>query len=177
VRAIVYDEEEVILAKVPYQNGGFKMTLPATVDASLLYSMSDEEDAPEGIIFSDPNVRACAVDCFGAYKNEEYFDDLIQISVNILTFSMTQSMYMYADRDVTITGTVEDEEEGMTVTYSVNMKKGWNVVYMSMNFMTDTITLTTTPPIVLPEWWFEEDFYNSMGWAPAKAPKIFQINH
>jgi len=171
VRAMSYGDEDVfVLAKAPYQNGGFKITLPGKVDEKLLFPMDD--DAPEGITISDRNVKICTAESFEAYKNGEHFDDLIQVAINLSTFSMVQRMYMYADRNVTITGVAQEEE--MTMTYDIDFKKGWNAAYISISFMTGTMTFTTTPPATLPEWWFAEDFYNSMPFAPQKSPKMLK---
>jgi len=165
-----YEYQEVILATAPYQNGGFKMILPAQFDERLLYSMADDGEIPDGLTISDPNVKVCTVDYFGAYKNGEYVDDLVQMSINMLTFELVMINYMFVDRDLRITGTIE--EEGPMV-YDINMKQGWNAAFISMNMMTGAGKITTTLPAVMPLWMFQSDL--PVDYKPQKAPqKMFK---
>jgi len=77
---------------------------------------------------------------------------------------------MYADSDVSFTGTgtFTNTYEGITyegiATYSLNLKKGWNFVYMIGEDYTETATkitskikITTSDPGGL-KWYLEKDF-------------------
>ncbi|MDR0437085.1 MAG: hypothetical protein LBH22_02145 [Bacteroidales bacterium] len=118
------DEE---IANSNYSNGNFTLTLPI-LDPKTLEVLA--EDAPQGIKISDEKAKIGTVyrEDFHAYNNSgnkvgeffygKYDGDFI-----------TSVSFMYADRDVTITGSVNDD--GFVATYNVSLKKGWNKVYMT----------------------------------------------
>jgi len=71
--------------------------------------------------------------------------------------SATLASFMYADRDVTITGSYRAEVQ---VNFSMLLKKGWNIVYED-TYNYSSYSLTTTPVSGL-KWYFEEDFYGGL---------------
>jgi hypothetical protein len=121
-----YDEEEVIIASAPFKNGGFTITLPKKVDERLLEPM--EFDDMEGINVSDKNAKGMEEITLEAYKDNENvgvfecgYEDLTQY---------VQVVYMFVDRDVKLTGSYTETDGWIfTITYDLDLKKGWNTVY------------------------------------------------
>ena len=169
VRAIV--DGDVIIAKAPYNNGSFKIRLPKTIDQSLLWPVSEYMEE-EGITISDMNAKVCLIESFEAYKNDEYFDGLMQAAFGL---QMAYVEYLFADRDVNIIGTAIGELDGIDaeipVDFDVKLKKGWNAVYTSISILTLSGSVTTTKPSTNIEWMFQSD---SPWGAPQKMPKIFK---
>ena len=172
-----YDWQEFIIASAPYKNGGFMMILPEEIDSRLLEDM-DLEDMPSGINVSNPNAKAASIPYFEAYKSGDYVDDLTKcaFSLSMTGFSYTAVLYMYADADVKITGTYTEsyDEKTFTEKYNVDLKKGWNTVYMTQQESMSGFSgiVTTVKPNVDLKWYFEEELEKLFdGFAPQKAPK------
>lgn len=113
-----------IIAQAPYQNNGFTLELPATLEAK--YLETDAYDL-EGISVSDRNFKSYFFedvngyneggDKIGCFYLEEENDD-----------SNHYTSWMYVDRDVTIKG----ESNEIDVEYfDLTLNKGWNLVYDS----------------------------------------------
>ena len=178
-----YEWQEVIITSGFYKNGGFKLTLPVKeLDIRLLEDFDHQlqefgcyiEDMPsKSISISNKNVNAAIVECFEAYKNNEYVDDLLYgyINYTLAGYNQTFAGYIYVDADVKITGsyTYEDdyyynEDYTETEKYDANLKKGWNTVYMTYEGTAkkEVKTFTTKKPKVDLKWYFEENiaFYS-----------------
>jgi hypothetical protein len=165
VKAFVSNEGEDYyeVASGKYENGGFTINLPATVPAKYLEQLFDD-GIPKSIKISDTNAKAAAFFGIEAYKGEDevgsfYYD----LEVN--DYSSIEAFFIYADRDVTITGswTETDEEDWTsTETYNVSLKKGWNKMYekhtASETNQTETSEVTTTELGGL-KWSFYSHFY------------------
>ncbi|GHT51211.1 hypothetical protein AGMMS49982_08040 [Bacteroidia bacterium] len=118
------------VAKGKYENGGFTLKLPATIPAQYLHELAPE--VPTGII-SDANVKMLAVVHINAYINGKYVGDFVY-GAKIDDDTEIRVFFIYADRNVTITGSYTTENEWVTeiVTYNnVTWKKGWNKVYFT----------------------------------------------
>ena len=164
------NNSDYVIAKAPYENGGFKITLPNTFDQRLLFPITViTEDVPSGMItISDNNAKICVISWFEAYKNGHYFDDILEVCPDANMDMDFMVGYFFTDRDVTMTGNYEE------VIINMDLKQGWNAVYMIEDFVSES-TMTTERPSFTIEWWFWEDFYNSWG-APQKqkSPKMFK---
>ena len=124
-------ESSEMLASGNYSNGGFIITLPATLDAKFFHSFVD--DIPEGIAISDRNIKMTTI---------------LPLALNdsgtpIGIFSLgqqeqsrtTEALFVYADRDVTITGTIATDGPILsTETWNVSLKRGWNKWHVSVIF-------------------------------------------
>ncbi len=162
VKAIEYIKGvvEFEMASGKYENGGFTLNLPSTIPAQYLVAFAGT--VPTGIQISDANFKGFIGGNIYAYKNGERvgqfvygaeIDDDTKISVS----------FIYADRNVTITGSYTTENEWVTeiVTYNnVTWKKGWNKVYFTSTQsqkngkLTIKSDCTTIEPSGL-YWWFE----------------------
>jgi hypothetical protein len=135
------DGADLLLASGKYENGAFKITLPATFDENYL----NELGTANGVTVSNPNARYAMFDEIAAYKNSE--------AVGIFSSGYNPNIkvqYMYLDRDVTINGTLNDDND--PITYDIIFKKGWNMVYAIKT--ENEITLTTQPQSGM-KWYYQ----------------------
>jgi hypothetical protein len=118
---------DVTLASGIYENGGFKIDFPASVNAQYLEDF-DEDDVPQGLTLSNPNAKFSFLS-LDAYKSNS------QIGYFYHGTGDWEGYPAYSDSDFNLTGsyTETDEYEGVTYTdkstYNVHVKKGWNMVY------------------------------------------------
>jgi len=116
-----YLENGHVISSCSFDNGGFTMDLPETVNGRYLYSVEWFFN-PDVANISDMNV-GLNYGYFEAYdEDDDYFDDFLYAKFNNKT-SATRGEYWYADRNVTITG------EGYDGKGDLSLKKGWNLVY------------------------------------------------
>jgi len=125
-----------------YANGGFTITLPQTVDNKYLRPFTEmflgrDDDyftiECDDITISDVNALSSlgnSLNISGFDANGEGFDFLICAKIDNNSM-MCSAMPIYVDRDVTITGeySYSYEEHKQTITFSLSLKKGWNMVY------------------------------------------------
>ena len=165
VKAISGMEDEMeVIATGKYKNGGFKLTLPSTLNSKYLLSIS--EDIEEGMVVSDPNAKVGAANWFVAYDkdgNEIGEFDCVYYDEETNT-NATSLFHFYADRDLTITGTIIYEHEWFGYTteiYDCSFKKGWNVFYFIEEWDNDNtyynLTLTTKEPSGITFNWYYSD--------------------
>jgi len=159
VAAVVYIDTVPwyeIFAIGTYANGGFTITLPATPNAKYLQAF---EEAPASINVSDKNAKAMSLSLVASNSAGNNSSDLIYGKVG--SNSYTRVAFMYADRDVTITGSYKEEEDGYTYEEhdNVSLKRGWNRVYVTV---TETETSEkaelTTKPVSGVKWYFRYDW-------------------
>jgi hypothetical protein len=132
------------LASAEYKNG-FTLTLPESVSSQYLESLGD--DVPAGVTVSNKNVKTGTAS-LNAYKSDSEAGYFYHKSGD------WEGELMYADGDVSVTGTETDTDEyegttyTLTIKYSVNLKKGWNRVYQKWteNGNNETVEITTTTP-------------------------------
>ncbi|MDR3327770.1 MAG: hypothetical protein LBT04_06575 [Prevotellaceae bacterium] len=158
------DQEDVALATAGYNNGVIKLQLPLTISEGL-FSYSDF--FPEGLTVSNPNVKLNIL-YIEAYKNDSYVGDFYYALE-----SYTQEIdgtYMYSDTDCSIQGTLEDEEFEGLISININLKAGWNLVYIIEQ--SERAEFTTTPQSGLK--WFFSDY--GPEYAPRKAHKKLSAN-
>ncbi len=176
VKAIFYWESsdrsnrgEDAVAQAPYQNNGFTLSLPASLDAKYLYPIA--EDMPDGITVSDKTVKIFSDMDIEAYNSE---------GANIGGFALIEEgfveeedgpeapyvMYMYADKDVSIKGE-EKMDEDYIQKYDLNLKKGWNVLYAVESYSSSagkevwTFLITSSKPSSTNySWHFDSYDYN-----------------
>ena len=132
VRATFWSYET--FAEGSYANGGFTLTLPQTVSSQYLITL---HELLESIDVSDRNARI-TVTVFSAYSSDNF-----QVGSFYLSRPWTATTFMYADRDVAITGLEGDGY--LNVTYNLFLKKGWNIIYETESNMGRDYYLTTTP--------------------------------
>ena len=187
-----------VFASAPYANGGFTLTLPQTVEAEFLSPWDDDDDEfYSDLKISDKNAQIMGMAEFGAYSSTSSdFDDYDRVGwihfgkeefdgnygTGTGTYNYARALFVYADRDVAMVGTVtwSDTWDGVTYTqiekHSVSLKKGWNIMYFtqSENYVngerqgtTEEIHITTATPSGLK--WLG-NIYGPYG-SPAKQAK------
>ena len=108
-----------------WSNGGFTLTLPATLDSRYLADWFENE---ENIVMSDRNARMNRELDLRAYNSDgEEVGDFMLSKEDGDKFVWV--FFVYTDRDVTITGTTNDSE--IQLIYNLSLKRGWNRVYIT----------------------------------------------
>ena len=190
VRALIaideeYDEETgnyiwvgKEIAKGSYTGGKFSLNLPATVEDKYLESIEEYEEYPASISVSDRKAKGTVLAIVG-YKSGKQIGDFYNEKYleTETSHSYYDVEYIYVDRNLTITGT-ETDEDGDTYKYSVNMKKGWNLVYYVRTSDEDSYTRETTTKAQSGLKWFfygQESYMVSSSAKPMrKSPKLFK---
>jgi len=122
-----YEGGEDAIATAPYQNGGFKMTLPATIPDKYLWEWGEGE---KGITVSDPNARVCALEGVTAYSSAEkspvgYFYSYLR-GGDVVYGACYR---IYSDRDFSIRGKYSRDWGNYSEEWECFFKKGWNILY------------------------------------------------
>jgi hypothetical protein len=190
-----------IVAKTPYSNGNFTITLPENLDAKYL-EYFEFEDLKDYITISDKTAKYVEIGGFQAIKNGETVgyieksnispnaDYTTQLSAAVTgIYSVT---YMYADKPVTIKGSWEEEkkkkEEEGTESYkytlknscNVSLQKGWNVVVnkkqitiANQKITSETVEISNSEPAGL-KWYCSYYGNNSTYSTSAKTALILK---
>jgi len=144
------------LLTVPYQNGGFKMILPETLEANKLQSIENVWNKGSGYSISNKTAKVCVLqEEFEAYKDNQ----AIGVFANISESEDRFVGYVYVDKDCNLTG---ETTSGDLVKFDMVLKKGWNTVYYHRyynNQRGETESWTTIKPNVNLEWKFFEYKY------------------
>ncbi len=139
-------EESIVVATAEYIDHGFTLKLPALADNML-------QSLPKNgvMIVSDPTARVGGIGIAGFNAAGEFLYTFAYMSDDEPYYTV-YATYMYADKDVNITGTYE--YEGHNETYNVLLKKGWNVVYEYISEDGDYFLTTTCPAGYAMEWYY-----------------------
>ena len=137
--------KRVTLASGEYSNGKFSLELPARIDDNYLKQNFSNENLEPYIKVSDKRVKTGIFDFraidFGETIKEGngmgiYLSkDLPLVYIKSDDISTTKGLFFYADRNCSITGTEPVSSEHHTITYSMNLKRGWNIVYHTEKYM------------------------------------------
>ena len=132
-------EFQEVLAEVPFLNNGF--TLQLSSSPTILYPLIDEFPFPTNltdVTISDNAARWSFAEFWGfnsagnrigrfEYSNDEGWDNPTLLN---------SAVWFYVDKDVTITGEFSETrywDSGGShtdiVTYNLNLRRGWNIVY------------------------------------------------
>jgi len=143
---------EIMIASAPFENGGFKITLPEEIDERTLrpITLYFEWEISNGIKISNENVEMTRISYFKAYKNNEYIDADFSFYGRSKTKYGSVS-FIYVDTDVKITGSFKNN--GNTFEYDLDLKKGWNTAYQTGGGM------TTKKPNIDFKWHFDYNSY------------------
>ena len=135
-----YNYDEIVLAEATFQNKGFTLNLPKDVPATRLSLIT--ESFGGGLTVSDENAKwingvyILAYDKTGEELGGISFADAATTACVVWT---------YADRDVTVKGKIYGDN------IDLNLKKGWNIVYME-DF--DDYAMTTQKPANINLKWY-----------------------
>ncbi len=143
-------------------SNGFTLTLPATVDAKYLEEF-DDDDFPSGISVSDKSAKTGEIVIVGYDKAGA------QLGTFWYASNTWDAGFIYADKNVTITGSGTDKY-GDTEVYNVSLVKGWNIIYGTETEKNDvsTYTYTTSDPGGL-KWVFDD--YSDYSYQSASVSK------
>jgi hypothetical protein len=160
-------EEKYAISSCKYENGKFKLTLPANVPEKYLFTMGyfDNFDEFDGTI-SDPNTKTTACLFVALNGDNKVVGDFFHGDID----TKTSVDYLYVDRNVTIKGKglLEEVYDGYVYfEYDMTLKKGWNIVYFSNNRDDGNnyiYIVTTKKPSDMDFKWY---YYNWYDWKAA----------
>jgi len=146
-----WDDEQI--ATGTWSNGGFTVTLPTTLQDRFLFNLDDILDL-DNFTVSDRTARVSMlnglwIDAFGSNG-----DIIGSFWNNRETENSWAAMFfMYADRNVTITGT--DQGAMWRETTNLSLRRGWNRVFIEeRDSMGWELSVVTTTPISGLRWYF-----------------------
>ena len=140
---------EYELASVKFENGGFKMRLPATIPDEYLWTKSTFE----GFTLSDSQAK------IGTFSVDAYNSDGKCVGALGVQGEKWNIEYVYADRSFTEKGKLEYDANNKPYIFGAEFecsyKKGWNIIYSTAIEM--IVTRTTEKPINEDfRWYFAE---------------------
>jgi len=169
-----------VIASANYFNGGFTITLPATLDDKFLFSNPFSRLEASGFTISDKNARVThffdGMTVLANSGDNEIIGLFVHRDLNNFDAHL-EGFFMYADRDVTITGTHRSVTPGglnHTETWLVFLRKGWNKVYFKGTSEEQEITsMYVTEPIFGElNWYFFEIFWDNFAGIPGSAEAV-----
>jgi len=203
VKAVMYygdSGDEYVVGQSKYTNGSFTIGLPETIDKmylSPIISTDDEGVSPDWVTISDTTVMGNGISIEG-YQSGNYMGDFYYGSVTqnstLLSFSMSmiEGAFVYVEKDITMKGSTTEtvDFEGISVpmngSANVSLKKGWNILFMSISIslktnvsgdltsMSGTISLTSKDPGGL-KWYFQDDFVGDLlQTSPAQTSSVLK---
>ena len=132
---MVWDEsarKNVVFTEANFTNGSFTIILPEAVDSKYLEKI--EDDMPKEIAISNKNARTlCISSIYGFDSSDKRIVSFCYEKEEGNTYAAMN--WLYTDSDLTVSGTithtewVSGREYEYTETYSLALKKGWNIVY------------------------------------------------
>ena len=152
VKALYYTDsgEEHVVASGTYANGGFTMTLPSTPNAGYLSTIGSLFGGAGNMIISDRNANIMSIDLFEGFNADDYVVCDFSYESAMAGNTTTYTTFMYADRDVSFTGSFNDRE-GAEIWYyncSVSLKRGWNIMYRTMTWNGNNVDVNLTTKAV-----------------------------
>ena len=157
---------EEIIARSAYKGGNFILNLPNELDDSLLEPMYYGDEEENGFIrymtISDKSTKCFSFESLYAYSKKDGYvgyitrsnidmNELMDVKdedefMSLLSKGIYLVVYMYVDRDVTISGSYTAKGEEMEDEYSMNLslQKGWNVVATKMSMQINKAKKTAT---------------------------------
>jgi hypothetical protein len=132
------------------------MTLPETLDNKWLRNIDDWLGNNTTLKISDKNANVGTFGSnippfFAVDNNGRFVETLYYCKFNEKSF--TDVMIMYADRDVIVTGFVQENE--YSGSFGMSLKKGWNKVYYTEY---ETKIIISTKAVEGVKWYFWGDW-------------------
>ena len=148
-----YNGGEAIYATSKFANGGFTVELPAEVDKKYLFPANAHESAAYSVSNKDANISGRMQFRLMKSDGQGGVGTLIPLKTKCNTH--TEVRYIYADRDVNLSGTFSNE------THELRLKKGWNVTYYTrtLRSFNDYDILLETDAISGVKWTLEPNTY------------------
>ena len=151
------------MSDADYDNGEFTLKLPESVGNKYLKPFfADEDDIPDELTISNLDAKIGATYLLASESNE--FAGLFYYATGTYSSAWIGGL-VYVNSDLSVTGsfigeiyTFDDDGNIIDIngdcplTYNVNVKKGWNIVYEKTT--EDEYEMTTIAPSGL-KWYFE----------------------
>ena len=169
IRRVRADGYYYPLAVGTYSNGSFSLTIPNTISYDNLgwigNYFNNHYCYESDINISNNNVRIMSFDRIRGYSSirgtwdwNDYVGDFIFGKTE--SNSVINTMYMFVDNDVNVTGTCLSYYNDYRTEYLLNLKAGWNTVYLTVNSSGNRIISTTSVSGL--KWYFEYDYYRTL---------------
>jgi hypothetical protein len=163
----IWDRIDTI-ASGDYSSGSFTMMLPARLDDELLLNVNYWLGGL-GLEISDKNADILfGIPFFAFNKNNQFVDFLYYCKVSETSY--TDVEFVYADRDVIVTGSFKDY--GFLISVGISLKKGWNKVYYTEY---ETEAIISTKAVGGMKWYFSKDLWASKN-TPKRNTKLLRLN-
>jgi len=139
------------LALALFENNGFRINLPQTMPDSWLFPLDEFIEEAEGFTISDKDAKVYILfrELTGCTSTKRTYGDF-RLKVNDDHFRI-EIMWIYTDRNVSIES--ENDEEKI----SLNLKRGWNKVYLIDERVDETyffVMTTQRPTDANFQWYF-----------------------
>ena len=122
-------EDLETIAEGDYKDGGFTLTLPPSFDEEDLFDIMDifDDDGAGTMIISDEDAKILPLfdDNFQAFNSDGKFVGNFYYLNEDDDDVLYSSVFIYVDRDVTVTGSFGE------ITLSMSLIEGWNIIYTS----------------------------------------------
>jgi hypothetical protein len=137
---------EVIASGEVNDQGGFSLTLPDSLREALLFSLPPELlQYCENLNVSEPQARGNIIAWLEAYRGADMLGAVVQISALDWADEWTGAPptgtsavgRVYVDRDVSVTGSCEDQFLGLSASFEVDLEAGWNIVVVRVTESTE----------------------------------------
>jgi uncharacterized protein YkuJ len=157
----IENENGMLLASVSYNSDRFSFDLPTNVSDQYLVGMG--EIAP-GMTVSDPRVKVLPIYLY-AYKLDPETKQLMITGEFYHGYYRDKSNFckgnlIYADRNVRVTGSIINESKYHTTKFSLNLQKGWNIMYGTRTLKEDgweEDEISAQAPAIA-RWYFDRDY-------------------
>jgi hypothetical protein len=140
-----YSIRNNVIAEAPFQNNSFILELPATMPPDFLFPVLERVSRSRSV--SDYSAQISAPIALYGYNEAGYRIGSFSLTytrhtrtsvIDIGSFEVISwiQTWMYADRDVTI----REEHRinnSSTLIYDLNLKGGWNIVYLGISVVRD----------------------------------------
>ena len=161
-------EEDIFLAEGSVSGDKFSVTLDTPPASALTPISENAEDLlnVKEITISNPNAKGTGVSIVGYDINDwEYYMSKSKQSSSLTNMTMANEGYIYVDSNVSIAGntTVKEEVEGvpisMKVTVNMQLKKGWNIIVMTMSINQDGMSIDVRTGSLSGGTWSSSSFF------------------
>ena len=165
VEAVIYDnfnDRVFIVGEASFQNRGFNMRLATDIPSSFLIPLYDTfESGVRNLSISNRSANVARIWRLEAFDRDGNFTGFL-VSVADTNTAFYEMAWYFVDSPVTVRGTIVDERENFE-NFDLNLRRGWNVVFVREEEGRGSITrtYTTRRPNNVDFWW---NFWN---WNPS----------
>lgn len=135
VEYYIADSVKLTLCKVPFNNGKLSLVFPETLDLKHLINVTNKEIgfSQKGVTITDLSANLTML-YINFYKESKEVKYRLRFGTDVLNKPINYgvSYIIYSDRYVSVTGTVEDNDDDIPVILDLQLKKGYNLIYISM---------------------------------------------